>query len=313
MSKSKKRNPVSATPAKAPLSIDTPTNDQPRQKTFKLPVLLLDKDQRKNKGTLAEQLRVVAHAEDGKDHVNLSVRAATHVGRVSCIDHRTEYYIPYLGDFDSARAFACWVTTQREEFRFKPPAGQLMGVQPLDYKNLLLFAKYFQMCALSSTYHRNRSLLSLPWVSYTQLELSKIRQYHRWTEYPDTLRTMARHIVNGGMKESPCPYFNPAILKSVNKYLALIAERQGLPFTPYEEMQGKHRAEKPKQTDSTAAADEEFAKQLDAEQGITEADLPTEEKPIDMNELRDFGKALDREIDHEETFAPQADLSHVQV
>lgn len=174
--------------------------------------------------------------EDGVDHINVSTFASTVIGKISSPEWRKMFYVPHLGDFNNARAFANWMASGGdEELRhnnkfYKPP------VPVDDFRRLVIFAKYYQLCSMRTIATAERKHLALPWVMYKS-HFSGIREFDRWVNYPYEIKPLVESITGDTVHRSYDWVKNaPDILSCVNHYLQIITGKDFIPFENLEKV-----------------------------------------------------------------------------
>lgn len=168
---------------------------------------------------------------DGEDHIRISPYGKTDLGKILSQGWRKPFYIPRIGNFLTPECFAKWITTGDEDarhnvrFRF---SGRIRN-----YRELLLFAKYYQLCALSDALGRfiepyritegdsSKLVIKVPLIGYT-IHDTGLREYDRWPEYPGELMPFIESILDP-MKGPTIKYQWPAsIVKIVDDGIAAI-------------------------------------------------------------------------------------------
>lgn len=205
------------------------TTMQPNKPTYQNP--------QNTKRSISEQLKGILHRLDGEDHVNVDRTAKTRIGSIAAMDKNSKFFVPYLGDFRTPRAFAWWMVTNNDVHRSSPPVGPIRELSNVEYHDLLLFAKFFHLCSWQSVIKQEAALLEKPWTSYHVLPGSALKQYNNWKSYPDIVRDMCEYIATADLSVSPCENFTPAIMEAVNNLLKVKAESLGVEFLPYEKME----------------------------------------------------------------------------
>lgn len=182
--------------------------------------------------------------EEGVDHVNVSVFSQCNLGKMLSPDWRKKFYIPHVGDFGSARAFANWIISGGDESLRLSAKFYRTHAPVNDFRTLVLFAKYYQLYSMRGDLINANKLFAKPWVMYKQ-HLSGIREMDIWTSYTAQMRELAEDIV----KENTSPNYDwenkkPNILGCVNHYLAKIAQDGFIPFEQLNQVAKEHTAER---------------------------------------------------------------------
>lgn len=185
---------------------------------------------------------------DGVDHVNVSIRGETELGKMASPDWRRKFFIPHVGDFISARSFANWLLSGgNEELRLSSKFYKT-NVSLGEFRNLLLFGKYFQLYSMRQSLAGHEAALSLPWVMY-KMHLSGVREMDRLVGYTDEVRDLVRDVMRqSGQNQSHTArewtQQRPDILSNVNHYLRIIAGDNFIPFEDLDAVSRKRSAER---------------------------------------------------------------------
>lgn len=159
---------------------------------------------------------------DGEDHIRISVRGETLVGRMSAHDYKYEFFIPHLGHFLSPICFANWLATGDEEARHNPDFKVKTSIK--GYRKYVLYAKFWQLCKMRPRLLNEK--MDVPFVSY-RIHQTGIKELNRWKEYSPTVKSMLEHIVDP--KRGPqAPFKWPkGLVREVEDIVTKIAEKQG--------------------------------------------------------------------------------------
>lgn len=182
--------------------------------------------------------------QDGIDHVNISTQGETDLGKICSPDWRKKFYVPHMGDFISARAFANWMVSGGDE-ELRHNSGFYKTRVPVeDFRKLLVFGKYYQLCSMRSNVISQGELVNLPWVMYKR-HSSGIREFDRWSNYTAQIKPMIEDIlteVNHGRYN--WSEHAPEHLACVNHYLEQITGEDFIPFEKLDQSSRKAQAEK---------------------------------------------------------------------
>lgn len=179
--------------------------------------------------SIKQQVRTVLN-KDGVDHINVFSYGETDIGRITSPDWRRNFYIPHVGDFVSARAFANWIISGGNEELRHSTAFYKTAVPTKDFRLLTTFAKYYQLCTMRSNLVTQQDMLKLPWVMYRK-HFSGIREYDRWESYPQTAKSLAQFILDKGSKQHyHWDTVNPEVMECLNFYLQKITGEDFIPF-----------------------------------------------------------------------------------
>ena len=176
---------------------------------------------------IRDQVRLALRV-DGQDHLNLSVHSKNIIGQLASPESRKRFFIPHLGEFGSPRCFANWMVSCGDEaLRFSRNRYDISGTTLNVFRLYMLYAKYFQLVSVRGTFVSKKDLLDLPWVMYYQ-HLTGIREYDRWEQYAEAVKTMVQHVVE---HEASVKFdfntINPRISEVVSKRIREIAEANG--------------------------------------------------------------------------------------
>jgi hypothetical protein len=176
---------------------------------------------------IRDQVRLALRV-DGQDHLNLSVHSKNIIGQLASPESRKRFFIPHLGEFGSPRCFANWMVSGGDEaLRFSRNRYDISGTTLNVFRLYMLYAKYFQLVSVRGTFVSKKDLLDLPWVMYYQ-HLTGIREYDRWEQYAEAVKTMVQHVVE---HEASVKFdfntINPRISEVVSKRIREIAEANG--------------------------------------------------------------------------------------
>lgn len=195
--------------------------------------------------SIKDQLRTNLRT-DGEDHLNISAYAETELGKITSPDWRKKFYVPHIGDFVSARAFANWLVSGGSEDLRHNTKFYKTSVPVEDFRKLVVFAKYYQLCSLRSSLVTEQALLSLPWVMYKR-HFSGVREFDRWTHYTAEIKPMVHDIISDTSRGR----YNwmdkaPDHLGCVNHYLAQIAGPDFIAFENLDQVSRERNAERTK-------------------------------------------------------------------
>lgn len=199
---------------------------------------------------------------DGVDHINLHPFGETEIGRIASTDWCKRFFVPHVGGFISARSFANWMISGGDDSLRESTKFYKTNVPVRVVRSLMLFAKFYQLCSLRNTMIGSKELFGLPWVSYKKYA-SGVREHDRWENYGDTVKKIARTIIESGPKAKYDWLVNdPEILDVVNHYLEITA---GADFVPFEVLDKPVKVAKPPKTKPQAVPDhaEVYQYQLD--------------------------------------------------
>lgn len=177
---------------------------------------------------IKDQIRKAFH-KDGGDHVNLNHRGETEIGRLCSPDWRKTFFIPHLGEFLSPRNFVYWVVSGgNEDLRHSSEFYNTRSVPLSVVRDLLLYAKYYQVNAMIFRIVRQKELMDLPWVMYKK-HLTGVKEFNTWEDYPSAVKEFVDYVqVNGRKAKFPWEEKYPRVLDNVNTYvLKVIREEVG--------------------------------------------------------------------------------------
>jgi len=162
--------------------------------------------------------------KDGVDHIRISTWADSRIGKALAPEYLKKFFIPQYGEFLSPQCFANWLITGNDEARHDiniRGVGKVKG-----YSDLVMFAKFFQLCSLERTLAEEYK--DLPFVMY-KIHLSGVREYHRWKQYPSQVKDMLLHILdpNKGTK-NPYPWDDkyPGLVSMIKEQIESILQEQ---------------------------------------------------------------------------------------
>lgn len=156
--------------------------------------------------------------KDGVDHIRVGLSGETQLGKMCAQEWRRRFFIPRVGEFLTPQCFANWLVTGDEAARHDPKYRVKHAVR--GYHGFVLFAKFYQLCSLSS--QLRKEMKSLPFAVY-KVHGSGIREYDRWTEYPTKVKEMIEHILDPERgPKAPFP-FSEGLRESVDEMIRLIA------------------------------------------------------------------------------------------
>lgn len=178
---------------------------------------------------------------DGIDHINISPRGETELGRVLFLDWQRRFYIPGMGNFQTARSFANWMISGGDDehrgggvnSRYFRSTTSMVSVNML-----MVFAKYYQLRTIRQTLEDHQNLLSLPWVGYRKYPTG-VREYDRWGDYGLIIKPFVEELVDNGEAYHDWAAKDPEILEVVNHFLKNIAGDDFVPFEQSSEVVGQ--------------------------------------------------------------------------
>lgn len=187
--------------------------------------------------------------EEGVDHINISAYAESNLGKYLSPDWRKKFYIPHVGDFGSARAFANWIISGGDEALRLSAKFYKTNVPVNDFRTLVVFAKYYQLYSMRSDLCANAEMFDKPWLMY-KMHLSGVREMDRWNNFALIIRELAEEVI----KDNATPKFDwvskkPNILGCVNHYLAKIAGDGFIPFEKLDQVSKERNAERTRATE----------------------------------------------------------------
>ena len=159
---------------------------------------------------------------DGVDHVRISPRGETHIGRICFHDWRKTFFVPDMGSFLTPVCFANWMASGNEDARHDQDFRVRADIH--GWRDYVLYAKFYQLCSMATSVRRD--MLDLPFVAYKQHE-SGIKEFDRWKEYPSEIKAMIEHIVDPA--RGPKVPYNwderlPGLKRRIDERLALFVE-----------------------------------------------------------------------------------------
>lgn len=169
---------------------------------------------------------------DGIDHINISPRGETELGRVLFLDWQRRFHVPGMGSFQTARSFANWMVSggDDEHRGGGVDARYFRSAAPITSVNMLMvFGKYFQLRAVRQTLETHQNLLDLPWVGYRK-HPTGVREYDRWADYGAIIKGFVEELVDNAEVTHDWAVYDPDILEVVNFYLKKIAGDDFVPF-----------------------------------------------------------------------------------
>lgn len=177
---------------------------------------------------------------DGIDHINISPRGETELGRVLFLDWQRRFYIPGMGNFQTARSFANWMISGGDDEHRGGGVNSryFRSTTPMVSVNMLMvFAKYYQLRTIRQTLEDNQDLLSLPWVGYRKYPTG-VRESDRWSNYGSIIKPFVEELVDNGDAYHDWAAKDPDILEVVNHFLKGIAGDDFVPFEQSSEVVG---------------------------------------------------------------------------
>lgn len=182
---------------------------------------------------------------DGIDHLNISAMAETDLGKIVSPDWRKKFYVPHMGDFINARAFANWMVSGGDEDLRHNTGFYKTSVPVEDFRKLLVFAKYYQMCSMRTSICNSKDLFDLPWVMYKR-HVSGVREFDRWQNYTSIIKPMVEDVANNPGGRFDWVNLQPDILDCVNDYLERITGEDFVAFERLDEITRKAAADRVK-------------------------------------------------------------------
>lgn len=207
---------------------------------------------------IREQLQTQMR-RDGVDHINISATGETEMGKIVSPDWRKKFYVPHMGDFISARSFANWMVSGGDESLRYNTGFYKTSVPVEDFRKLLVFGKYYQLCALRSVVLNNKDALELPWVMYKRYT-SGVREFDRWSNYTSIISPIVQDIVDNADYSYDWVTEQNGILRCVNTYLERITGEDFIAFELLDEISREAnaaRAKKHPQDDNESESQEE--------------------------------------------------------
>lgn len=182
--------------------------------------------------------------EEGVDHINISAYAESDLGKYLSPDWRRKFYIPHVGDFGSARAFANWMISGGDETLRLSAKFYKTEAPVSDFRTLVVFAKYYQLYSMRDDICANAEMFDKPWLMY-KTHLSGVREMDRWYSFAAIVRELTLEVV----KYNATPKFDwvnkkPGILECVNYYLSKIAGEGFIPFEKLDQVSKERNAER---------------------------------------------------------------------
>lgn len=198
---------------------------------------------------------------DGVDHLNISTNAETDLGKIISPDWRKRFYVPHMGEFISSRAFANWmVSGGKEELRYHTGFYKT-NVPVEDFRKLLVFAKYYQLCSMRTSVCNGKDMFDLPWVMYKR-HVSGVREFDRWTNYTSIIKPLVIDVAQNPGGRLDWVEHGPEVLECVNDYLSRITGEDFVAFERLDELTREAATERAK-----SQATEEVA------QGVVEVEV----------------------------------------
>lgn len=170
---------------------------------------------------------------DGEDHIRISPYGKTDLGKILSQGWRKPFFIPRIGNFLTPECFAKWIATGDEEarhnvrFRF---TGRIR-----DYRDYVLFAKYYQLCALAESLGRfvepyrvpadssEGLVIKIPLIGYTVHDTG-LREYDRWPEYPTEILPFIDSIIDPARGPFIKYPWSDRVIKIIDDAIAVIVE-----------------------------------------------------------------------------------------
>lgn len=207
---------------------------------------------------IREQLQTQLR-RDGVDHINISPTGETEMGKIVSPDWRKKFYVPHMGDFISARSFANWMVSGGDESLRYNTGFYKTSVPVEDFRKLLVFGKYYQLCSLRSVVLNNKNALELPWVMYKRYT-SGVREFDRWSSYTSVISPIVQDIVDNAGYNYDWVNEQNGILQCVNTYLERITGEDFIAFELLDDISREANASRAKQhpqDDSESESQEE--------------------------------------------------------
>lgn len=203
---------------------------------------------------------------DGIDHLNISVNAGTDLGKILSPEWRKKFYVPHMGEFNSSRAFANWmVSGGDEELRYH--TGFYKTNVPLeDFRKLVVFAKYYQLCSMRTTVCNSNVMFGLPWVMYKR-HVSGVREFDRWSTYTSIIKPLALDVAQNPGGRYDWAEHEPEVLACVNNYLSRITGEDFVAFECLDEVTREAAAERAK-SKSTEEVAQDTAETAEVQSGV---------------------------------------------
>ncbi|WP_396190495.1 hypothetical protein [Flavobacterium sp.] len=152
--------------------------------------------------TIRQQFSSKMLVNEGIDHLNLNrFNSSSRLSPLLADDWQSPFTIPYMGSFRSCMGFALWVLTGDEQYRGPVPHRDLVyqarnarvdNVE--EYRDLVLYAKFYQLVSLGHKLIKDTDLIGLPWVSYVKHQTG-VREYAPWSSYPLVVKEFVKHIL----------------------------------------------------------------------------------------------------------------------
>lgn len=155
--------------------------------------------------------------KEGVDHIRVSARAETHIGRICSPDWHKPFFIPYVGEFLSAECFANWIISGGDEEARHNPRYRTRGNVNLQ-RQLVAYAKFFQLTSIKSSFQKRKEEMALPFAMYN-LHPNGIKEFSPWREYAGMVKGFIQHIAENGSKAE---YDWEAVLPGIK---ALVTEK----------------------------------------------------------------------------------------
>lgn len=193
---------------------------------------------------IREQLQTQMR-RDGVDHINISATGETEMGKIVSPDWRKKFYVPHMGDFISARSFANWMVSGGDESLRYNTGFYKTSVPVEDFRKLLVFAKYYQLCSLRTVVLNNKNTLELPWVMYKR-HTSGVREFDRWSNYTSIISPIVQDIVDNEGYSYDWVTEQNGILRCVNTYLERITGEDFIAFELLDEISREANAARAK-------------------------------------------------------------------
>lgn len=212
-----------------------------------------------------------AFRKDGVDHINVSAYADTELGKLTSTDWRKTFLVPHIGVFATPRSFANWMVSGGVEELRHSTSFYRTNAPVADFRLLLLFGKYYQLCSMRSNLMPLQKLINLPWVMYKK-HMSGVREFDRWEVYAFEVKEMVKYVIaNGSKSHYPWADTVPQVSSCFDHYLEMIT---GDEFIPFDELNriAKEKASQRSASDKAKA---------EANQAQTQAAPSNDEEPVE--------------------------------
>lgn len=222
---------------------------------------------------------------DGEDHVNIAASGRTEMGRLISVEWCKRFFVPHLGGFSSARAFANYMISGGDDKLRESTKFYKTDVPASTVRKLMVFGKYYQLLSLRNTMIANSDAMSLPWVSYRQYD-SGVREHDRWEGYGTLIKRFVDSVISNPPKHRyDWAGLDPEVLEEVNYCLSVIVGDGYVPFETLtaERTPTQRKSKEPKVSEVEEDGDEEELS--DTTTGLT--DTPTTPEPEEPAEVKE--------------------------